>query len=487
MSSCAVSSACTSSLNRDDEWKRCCADAMGFEWVDSFDDDNGGTKEKEKDAVFNDSEGESEEILQLTNLLDDGHDDFEDDDPFDEQEDMDGSREGRHKHNHDVWVENALRIQADLNRMSQWIQSKKQEYIGLDMKDEEASLIQSTVTSFAATTASELETLRNMILSSSRSNAIVVNNNLSNHRAGIVQILLVQLQEQVTKPFGILQKQRVRVAVQLWQNPLQCKLYEPPPPKRRSKDSLFDDDDEDEDQRLRPKDQRFLPVRSYQQSNNNNGGGDFISKYANKQITSSPSASPAFLNILSKLQYMERIDNKRSSSNSMPTPQQSGTMEEEPFDDVPSSHVSDSDRTPAAQKLPRQFHTKSRGRQENQAELMHKNTELYKQQLEEDLRTESAQLTTTLIASNDLDSVHQMETRMVEITTLIGQFSNLVQDQQEQVLQVHESAKETKDNIDKGQENLIDAAERTKQSKHYKAWLILAMAAILMFFQILRN
>ena len=107
--------------------------------------------------------------------------------------------------------------------------------------------------------------------------------------------------------------------------------------------------------------------------------------------------------------------------------------------------------------------------------------------MEEDLRSESVQLTTTLIASNDLDSVQQMETRMVEITTLIGQFSNLVQEQQEQIIQVHESAKETKDNLDKGQENLIDAAERTRKSRHYKAWSILAMSAILMFFQILRN
>ena len=113
--------------------------------------------------------------------------------------------------------------------------------------------------------------------------------------------------------------------------------------------------------------------------------------------------------------------------------------------------------------------------------------EYYQQQLEEELQAESAQLTAALIANNDLDSVQQMETRMVEITTLIGQFSNLVQDQQEQVQQVHESAKETKDNLDKGQENLVDAAERTKQSKHYKAYLILTMAAILLFFHILRN
>jgi t-SNARE complex subunit (syntaxin) len=111
----------------------------------------------------------------------------------------------------------------------------------------------------------------------------------------------------------------------------------------------------------------------------------------------------------------------------------------------------------------------------------------YQHQLEEDLQEETVQLSTALIASSDLDSVKQMETRMVEITTLIGQFSNLVQEQQEQIHEVHDAAQETKQNMDKGQENLVDATERTKQSKHYKAWLIFGMALILLFFHTLRN
>ena len=459
MRSSTIPTACTFSLDRNDEWKRCCADAMGFEWVDRFDDDD---VMKQNDCDFNNIEGENSGVLQLTNLLDDGRDDFEID-PFDDQETIDGC---------DVWGKNALRIQADLSRMSRWIQSKKQEYIGLDMKDEEAALIQSTVTSFAATTASDLETLRNMIQSRSQGKAIVVNNDLANHRAGIVQILLLQLQEHVTKPFGILQKQRVRVAVQLWQNPLQCKLYERS--KRRSKDSMFDDDTNDQDRDAHPNDQHFLPLHPYPCSND-----DFISKYANKQITNTPSELPDFIKKISK--DFGKITTKPSST---PSPT---TAKENSFDAIPSSHGSDSEKVRGAQQLPQPLEMKLHGRTENQSEPIHKNSEFYQQQLEEDLRIESAQLTTTLIASNDLDSVQQMETRMVEITTLIGQFSNLVSDQQEQVLQVHESAKETKDNLDKGQENLIDAAERTKKSRHFKAWLILAMSGILMFFQILRN
>lgn len=472
MSSCAVASVCTSSLNRNNEWKRCCADAMGFEWVDRFDDES-GMKGDENATDFNDGDRDSGEdvVLQLTNLVDDDHDDFvEDADPFDYRDEQAATGLRRRKQSsNDAWEENALRIQADLNRMAQWIQSKKQEYVSLDMKDEEAALIQSTVTSFAATTAGELETLRNMIQSSTQRSTVPINVNLSNHRAGIVQILLGQLQENVTRPFGVLQKQRVRVAVQLWQNPLQCKLYEPP--KRHSRESMFDDEDEDGDEQ---KDQRFLPRRSYQESTNTNSDGDFISKYANKRITSSPFEPPAFLVNLSKHGAIKTAEKRNSAVSSMSSTRRTSATEEKSFDDFASLRSPDGDdEKKGPQNRPRQ-------QPENQAEMYH-------QQMEEDLRTESVQLTTTLIASNDLDSVQQMETRMVEITTLIGQFSNLVQEQQEQIIEVHENAKETKDNLNKGQENLIDAAERTRKSRHYKAWSILAMSAILMFFQILRN
>jgi syntaxin 18 len=111
----------------------------------------------------------------------------------------------------------------------------------------------------------------------------------------------------------------------------------------------------------------------------------------------------------------------------------------------------------------------------------------YQRQLEQDLHEETALLATQMVASNELDGVRQMETRMVEITTLIGQFSNLVQDQQEQVLQVQTSARETKQNMERGREHLVDATERTRQSRHYKAWLIFGMTLILLFFHTLRN
>jgi hypothetical protein len=105
--------------------------------------------------------------------------------------------------------------------------------------------------------------------------------------------------------------------------------------------------------------------------------------------------------------------------------------------------------------------------------------------LEEDLQQEAALL--LVAVHNDLDSVQKTEQRMVQITTLISQFSNLVSEQQEGILQIHDSAQETKENIDKGQENLVDAAERTKRSRHYLAWSIFAMSMTLLLFHTLRS
>ena len=105
---------------------------------------------------------------------------------------------------------------------------------------------------------------------------------------------------------------------------------------------------------------------------------------------------------------------------------------------------------------------------------------------EQSLQQEAALLQETIVQS-DLDSVQKMEQRMVEITTLIGQFSNLVSEQQEEILDIAQHAQETKQNMTKGQENLVDATERTRQSKHYLAWTIFGLTLTLLFFHTLRN
>jgi hypothetical protein len=430
----------TSSMDRSEDWKRYCAKAMGFEWAERFDDDR-------TDNTSVTTTGPIPHII--INLLDE----HKDEDFILEEDARINTTPSRSS---DAWTEMALRIQADLNHMARWIRSKQQDFVDLSTNDAEASLVQTTVASFAATTASELELLQEMIRKTTAKST-----NLAHHRSGIVQILLEQLQRDVTLPFGVLQKQRTRMAVELWQNPLQCKLYRPMSRKQGKRNVLFDEDNDDDRQR---RNQQFLPKR--RQQGMDAMGIDFISKYVSKPSTSIPSNPPDFLVRLSKRQkrmssFQQRSVEKKSIFNvgndeSQHTSSKTTTTAPSMFNLSPS-------QPPSVQPLD------------------------YQKQLEEDLQEETVQLATALIASSELDSVQQMETRMIEITTLIGQFSNLVQEQQEQVLQVHDSAQETKDNMEKGQANLVDAAERTRRSKHYKAWMIFVMALALLFFHTLRN
>jgi hypothetical protein len=439
-----LDSSFTASYNRQDDWKRCCAAAMGFEWVDQFPVD--GEEEKTEGETVDDG---FSSIQQIINLLDEAQFKEEEDDTSSPTTTSTVAAEEEKSEDH--WTENALRIQADLTRMSRWIRTKQQEYISLEMKDDEASLIQSTVTSFAATTATELETLRKIIPSSS--------SNVASHRSGVVQILLSQLQEQITQPFGLLQKQRTRVAVQLWQNPLQCKLYQPKPNANKNATMMqfFDDDDETTE-----REQRFLPRRQV-------AGSDyvFISKYTTQKTEpSTPPPRPAFL---AKLEHQRRQQEARKSA------QDDDGSPNGPMD-IP--NTLQQPRTPQQQ-------TKQLTRQSQELPYQQQTDEELRQNLNQDLQQEAVLLTQAV--NNDLDSVQKMEQRMVEITTLISQFSNLVSEQQEDIYQIHESAKDAKDNIDKGQESLVDASERTKRSKHYMAYSILALSLTLLLFHFLRN
>lgn len=434
----------TASFNREVEWKQCCANVMGFDDMLLFDEWENPADERtgvhDADPAFH----------TAISLLGDGFDDNDDDGKKKKSENGQGWEDddddkGEAKENDvmmDHWSENASRIHNDLVHMAEWIRNKQRQYVSLEMTDSEASIIQSTVTSFAATAASELETLRKIIPKSS--------SNISSHRNGVVQILLSNLQEQITGPFAILQKQRTRVAVQLWQNPLQCKLYQPKKKQQPSMMMMGQTVDDDDDDIIAPRDQRFLPRRQKTPGSN---VIDFHSKYSVKSDTKN-APRPSFLNQLEKKQGNDGGKNNTSTmSKVLPKP-----LKKQP--------------------MPPSF---NKGGTE---QVHHLSVEESRRLLEEDLQQEVALL--TVAAESDLDSVQQMEQRMVQITKLIGQFANLVTEQQENVLQIHDSAQETKDNIEKGQENLMDATERVKRSKHYMAWSVFGMSLILLFFHSLR-
>lgn len=436
MASLSIQSSKYASRNRQEEWKRCCAAAMGFEWIDDdFDEVSGMKNDTVRPHRHHQDLEYMNPVQQVINLLDNSI----------EEEEWDDTKIDDDKDNNDKdhWTENALRIQADLLRMASWIRRKQKEYISVEMADEEASLIQSTVTSFAATTATELETLRSMISSS----LLLPGSDIANHRAGVVQILLSQLQEQVAQPFSALQKQRIRMAVKLWQNPLQCRLYQPQQFHARGTNAnqssfmqLFEEEDNVE------REQRFLPQR---QSLIEEDMDFFMHKYSHKKE----------LNRTPRPDFLKRLAKKST------------------FEVVPATK---SDTRPMLSSKPMMANPKQQ--MQSMPQALEETTNSH---LDEDLHQEAAMLMVSI--QSDLDSVQKVEQRMVEITTLIGQFANLVSEQQEEIWNIHDSAEQTKENMDKGQENLINATERVKRSKHYMAKIVFAMSLTLLFFHILRN
>lgn len=419
---------CHAAVSRLEEWQVCCAHAMGYnEWI-LVDSNAGGVTDQSEGVEYLNRD------LHVTNLL---PSDLFEDEVSEEEEAGKQSKAAQ-----DPWTESALNVQADLERMSNWIHSKKWSFISFDgMRDEEASLVQSTVTSFAATTANEIESLRKMTM-----REMAGNSNALNHRTGIVQILLARLKEDIVAPFAIMQKHRSRKAVNLWQNPLQCKLLVKTKAKKRKKADEIDQalglDDEEEDAiENSRREQQFLPLR-----NAHNLRSNFMETYKQDEDLPKQLKRPKSLvrNPLSALSS----DSENVSY--MPAKERSQESTQAFAPNLPDFSVTD-EMNGAAQVQMQQ-----------EAVLLE------------------------AVAHSDLDSVQKMEQQMISITSLLTQFSDLVSEQQEEVWHIHDSAQTTKDNMNKGQENLVDAAERTYRSKHYKAKAIFALSCLLLLFHWLR-
>ena len=97
------------------------------------------------------------------------------------------------------------------------------------------------------------------------------------------------------------------------------------------------------------------------------------------------------------------------------------------------------------------------------------------------LQRESATLLATYQHS-DLEGVQKVERSMVEITSVLSRFTDLITEQQEDIFQIHDQALKSKENVNKGQDQLVDAANRGEKSKHPMATFIFVMALLMLFF-----
>jgi hypothetical protein len=463
---------CYTAVNLEKEWRSSYLKAMGLHYADWI------TMESTAAPLA------TTITLTLTNLLPDKKENGDTQYPTSATTNNDDSS-NNNKNNRNTantaWTDTAAAIQAAIRDMVVWIHSKKWHFGSVYMTAEEASLIQSTVTSFVAQTATEIDGLRHALTvhQNQNNNNSHNNNTWSHHCHSIVQILLTDLQQTVAQPFRVWQKQRQRAAVQLWQSPYRCALVDRRAVRSKAKKrkqhtnnadqelddalGLRDDDDDDDDNDLAvATDQRFMPRQP-----NHRLQHDFLESYADNDDNDCTMVDPRPTSTL--------FGQKRPAATLGDPAVTDATAKRTKTSWSPLSNVGNK-LTPSKQ-------------QQQASKLPHDNAANYndddeQQQQQQMLQQEALVLTAAV--ENDLDAVQQMERMMVDITALLSQFTDLVSDQQEDVWEIHDAVAQTKDNMRKGQESLVDATERTRSSKHWTATVVSLASVLLLFFHWIR-
>jgi len=400
----ALEPTCHASCDLRKEWEQSCAKAMGFNSdAPPYADDN------------------AQPVIHILNLMDDGDADTT-------------MSEASNSTTEDYWMDNANQIAASITQMADMIVKNQRAYVTGDLTDEEASVLESTVLSFSATAANQIDALRGAMDQYQSPDYV-------HHCSGIVASLMLRLREQVANPMASLQKQRTRTAMTIYQQPLSCRLVIREQSADRETDGTVwdqlveDDEGASLEQRFRP--QHAAPSMST----------DFMATYASNEDE-----------IMSYLQRPPSLFQQKT---------QQETKIEESAKQPPTKQLKFSAKTKKVHEERLMYH-----QQQEDVRLQ--------EETQQELQKEAVLLEASL--QNDLDSVYQVEQRMTEITALLSQFSTLVSEQQEEIVTIHDTARSSKENVSKGQESLVDAKERTKRSKHYMATVVWSVALILLFF-----
>ena len=384
-------------------WDQACDKAMGF------DDDD--------DALMEQS-CSSPSSIHILNLLDDK---------------ATNNTQIQESENH--WLDNAHEISASIAQMADMISKNQHGYVSNDLSPEEASVLESTVLSFSATAANQIDALGKAISSTHSEEHDYVQ-----FCHGVVASLMLCLRELVANPMAILQKQRNRTAMTIYQQPLSCSSRLVTSTNHpTSDDSMWDQLVDDEASAPR---RGFVPQHAAPSMSTG-----FMATYA-RDDNITVSAKPPSM-------FAKRPSNNDDSVQQPPTKQVKRSSQQ---------------TLPVVRQEPMVYH-------DNQEDLLERQR---RQEARDQLQQEALLLEASL--QGELDVVYQVEQRMTDITTLLSQFANLVSEQQEEVVAIYDTTVSSKENVSKGQESLVDATERTKRSKHRMATLVWVIAMILLFF-----
>lgn len=383
--------------------------------------------------------------------------------------------------NVDHWMKAALTLSASIDEVSSMIKLKAESYVtSIDtlnicfsnqfatehlMTNADRSILETTVASFAAGMAKQIESLRKTVVV--EGDHPFLPDNISapadsgsshhwasgqiGHRVGIASCLMQRLKSEIMDPMTNLQSQRDKImskndtycgdeALEIAQNPLRLFRLEtkatlhrtlPPAPWEVGEH----DAEKDRIERKQEEDE-FLNVY-------------FVGK---DTLQGDNSTEENVFNSMSPPPSVMRFMDLPNPSTEVKRPSKQNE-----------SQIISSNHNPILQQNNSQLPNEEEGEHMIQ------------------LQRESATLLATYQHS-ELEGVQKVERSMVEITSLLSRFTDLIMDQQDSVLTIHDQALKSKENVDKGQDQLVDAAKRGEKSNHPMATFICSMAILLLLF-----
>jgi len=377
----------------------------------------------------------------------------------------------------DAWMSNAVRLYNSIQQITSLLNTNSSSYTYKDiilqaseslddqnqsdqqrvsvMTEHEVSMFESSIASFMTSTATQIDTLRQSLEGTNSS--MNLSEDIYTHRSGILSHLLSELKE-IMKEFQSMQHMRHREELELYHDPLKCVYHqshdemddllnmtmdggmednlEPDEEFLNELDrneeefqALFNVDDDREYQRIVQEPLPSFPMMLSGQSRNEENGPTQSEKTLNNTSDKRLPVQPPFMkqdDRSNKVQWKDQATSRSRPVTTLPTEAES---------------------------------------YENQSAV---------------LQQEQVFLTAS-IQNTKLDAAQKVESQMMQITSLLSQFSSLISEQQEEIQVIADATTKSRENVNKGREKLVQATEQRKRSRHYFAWVIFSLGFLLLF------
>jgi len=403
----------------------------------------------------------------------------------------------------DPWLQNARLLQQSLDQISNLLQLTQHSYSNSylviyppthtdtviapslpphlqSLTGKQVAAFENTVATCVMSSTSRIEELRQSLHNNTslQNNATIHdstnNQDFVDHKAGILSCLIRSLKEDVMEVFSEMQGKRNRNSLNLFGDPLRVSLPSTLPGNDRDSNSFDDEEAECNSVTTLPK---FSAEEYHKKEEGNvqkNMWNDEDELFCQDfQIINDSRQSPVHLRQEDSLYEDLKVHLPMIPQTKKPCKERASKVKE-----LSKNSSVESRSFPKKTILSGLLSATPSLKKDNDEKFQYQEEEA---NYMEGLQKESALLTAATL-QNKLSGVHKVESQMMQITSLLSQFSSLVSQQQDELADIHENTVKSKGNVDKGKDQLIKATERGKKSRHYFAMFITALGILLLFF-----